>query len=179
MSELRMHETQESIYEWAHETFGAADALALVGRANTEMAELVSAVTTGAPAAEVVEEAADVAIVLCRAAHLFKHKSTFSGAVAAVGGDLRKDAIHANRATADLLLEVSRPMGGHPTVCCLLIDRILLMLRRACCRAGTTLDEQVDLKMVVNRQRRWVDTDRGVGATHFTIERNGVLIGTD
>lgn len=63
-------ETQESISEWAQAVFGDAGSDARVAtRANEEMAELLRAVTSDAPIEKVIEEAADVVIVLYRLAN--------------------------------------------------------------------------------------------------------------
>ncbi|SOD42303.1 MazG-like family protein [Nitrosovibrio sp. Nv4] len=62
-------ETQESISAWAEHVFGPAGSNArTVGRANEEMAELIRAATSDRPIHELVEEAADVVIVLYRLA---------------------------------------------------------------------------------------------------------------
>lgn len=65
----RSFETSASIAGWADQTFGDAGSDArVVARANEEMAELLRAVTSGKPGAAIVEEAADVVIILCRLA---------------------------------------------------------------------------------------------------------------
>ena len=69
MSEqVRLVETTESIGRWAADTFGEAGTDARVAaRANEEMAELLRKVTSENPrSAEIIEECADVAIVLAR-----------------------------------------------------------------------------------------------------------------
>src|ERR1051325_7747529 len=64
-----MKESQKSIAEWAEQAFGKVGSNArVVGRANEEMAELVRAATSGKPPEKLVEEAADVVIVLYRLA---------------------------------------------------------------------------------------------------------------
>lgn len=63
-------ETQQSIAEWANRTFGPAPSLArIAARANEEMAELLRAATADRSSLVLVEEAADVVIVLYRLAH--------------------------------------------------------------------------------------------------------------
>lgn len=62
-------ENQESIAAWAEGVFGAAGSNArTAGRANEEMAELVRAATSDKPARDLIEEAADVVIILYRLA---------------------------------------------------------------------------------------------------------------
>lgn len=62
-----MIETQGTIAAWAADTFGdAASDARVAARANEEMAELLRHVTSGQDNALIVEEAADVMIVLYR-----------------------------------------------------------------------------------------------------------------
>jgi len=62
-----IRENQFTISEWAMSVFGEAGSDARVAaRANEEMAELIRACTSGAPVDKIVEEAADVVIVLYR-----------------------------------------------------------------------------------------------------------------
>lgn len=158
-----VRETQASIVEWADDTFGPSKSVfRLVGRANTEMAELVRAATSGDDPLKIAEEAADVAIVLCRAADMLGRAAIFEGPST---NPLRitMAAVHANRAMADLLAEMERdrPWTEHAGT---LIDRVFLFLRRVCEAAGTTLAEQVDRKQTINRARRWVLAGDGTGS---------------
>ena len=60
-------ETQRTICDWALNTFGPSGSnLRVAARANEEMAELLRAVTAKAPWHDILEEAADVLIVLAR-----------------------------------------------------------------------------------------------------------------
>ena len=62
-------ENQLSISEWAHQTFGDAGSHARVAsRANEEMAELLRAITSEQRSEVIMEEVADVVIVLFRLA---------------------------------------------------------------------------------------------------------------
>lgn len=64
-----MQETQKTICDWAEETFGPAPSLArIAARANEEMAELLRHATSGQAGEKLVEEAADVVIILYRIA---------------------------------------------------------------------------------------------------------------
>lgn len=64
-----MMETQASISDWAHETFGPAGSNARVAaRANEEMAELMRALTVDDSHPKAAEEVADIVIVLYRLA---------------------------------------------------------------------------------------------------------------
>ena len=65
-----IRETTESIGFWANQAFGPApDAARIAVRANEEMAELLRAVTTNQSDAVVIEECADIVIVLARLVH--------------------------------------------------------------------------------------------------------------
>ena len=62
-------ETQHSIARWADHAFGKApDPARIASRANEEMAELLRHATSNQPSEKLIEEAADVVIVLMRMA---------------------------------------------------------------------------------------------------------------
>lgn len=66
-----MAETQHSIQAWANMAFGPApDPARVAARANEEMAELLRAATSEQPPEVLIEEAADVVIVLMRFAEV-------------------------------------------------------------------------------------------------------------
>jgi len=151
-----MRESQASIVAWANQTFGpAASTVRVVARANEEMAELLRAITWGAEPSKIAVEAADVAIVLCRAAAAVNEMPLFSNAAAARSEAPLKPALHANRAIADLLLEIDRSGGGAEFFVARLITRAFFFLHRVCEAAGSTLAEEVDSKMAINRARTW------------------------
>lgn len=62
------HETPATIEQWAHETFGTATPLRAAIRANEEMAELLTLLAVDPDNEKVLEEVADVHIVLCHLA---------------------------------------------------------------------------------------------------------------
>ena len=59
-----MAENQFSIHHWSKETFGQPKTQRCVARANEEMAELVKVASTRSSFNELMEEAADIVIVL-------------------------------------------------------------------------------------------------------------------
>lgn len=64
-----MSETQQTISQWANETFGPSGSNARVAaRANEEMAELLRALTVDDNHPKAVEEIADIVIILYRVA---------------------------------------------------------------------------------------------------------------
>lgn len=64
-----MSETQQSISQWADETFGGAGSNARVAaRANEEMAELLRALTADDSHPKAAEEVGDIVIILYRLA---------------------------------------------------------------------------------------------------------------
>jgi hypothetical protein len=162
-----MPETPASIVDWAEETFGpAASLLRLAGRANTEMAELVRAVTSGEPTERIGEEAADVAIILCRVAATLGTASRFVSDTPVSSMPVLKATFHANRTVADLLLEIGRPGGPDVVYAGALVSRAFLFLRGLCEALGTALGERVDAKMQINRGRRWIVNGDGTGDHH-------------
>lgn len=64
--------SQRSVYEWAEQTFGAADALGSVRRAQEEMRELEHALRSSANPTDVVFEIADIVIPLLRLAEIVR-----------------------------------------------------------------------------------------------------------
>ncbi len=64
---LPLHETQESITDWANETFGEPESnLSIALRAQEEMMELIGKLTDDDDSIEAPIEAADVIIILMR-----------------------------------------------------------------------------------------------------------------
>lgn len=59
-------ETQKSISAWCNATFGRAIPLVIARRAEVEITELIEAISSGKSGSAIVEEAADVAIILRR-----------------------------------------------------------------------------------------------------------------
>jgi hypothetical protein len=164
-----MREDQASIFEWAERTFGpAASVVPLLGRANTEMAELIRAATTPEAPEAIAVEAADVAIVLCRVATMMNVAISFGGPPR--DGRIRRanplrPATGANRAVADLLEGLAiRPHTANAIALERLLGRAFIYLRGVCEACGTTLDVEVDLKMEINLKRRRVAAGNGTGS---------------
>lgn len=149
-------ETTQSIADWINATFGpAASNLRDATRANEEMAELVEAFMQDAMHPKVPEEAADVAIVLCRLAA--KSGATIDQSPAQNLGGIAE----ANRAMAALLKALAAD-DGHPKVAGMVeavVAPLCLLLRWH----KTTLWEQVQKKMAVNRSRVWKRDGTGCG----------------
>lgn len=167
-----MHETQESISAWAEETFGPAESLARVAaRANEEMAELLRAITAGKPYPKIMEEAADVAIVLERFAEIggfddarqTGHALGVIDRVGAKSGAL-EIATFANLSLAMLMDDMTDDRPG--TVCGDRSGSLYLVfhaLYRLVTVLGGELDHAIDAKMEINRVRRWTKDGTGHG----------------
>lgn len=157
-------ETQASITGWANTTFGEAPSFPLIlTRANEEMAELLRAITAPEPKPEqITEEAADVAIVLCRAG-------------ASLGRNILRAIPDVGRPSNAPLLSVTRGNEILATCigiaaeaisnqrCAIYLDIIINTLATTCLAYGTTLGEAIDRKMGINRQRVWVRRGDGHG----------------
>ena len=63
-------ETPESITQWAEQTFGATPVMNVATRMNVEVAELLNAIAAGSPSIHVLEECADVYIMLAQVFHM-------------------------------------------------------------------------------------------------------------
>lgn len=162
-----MTETIETIATWAAETFGPAEPLRVVVRTMEELTEMLRAMTAGAPAESVVEEAADVAIVLAR--ELRRQGWT------RVSDSWREDPFpHSNRSSFEHamqalhhLIEVALDLHWRPdeiapvlrTISLIVVDEVA----KVAADHGAPLWPAVEAKMVVNRGRAWHVDSKGVG----------------
>jgi hypothetical protein len=164
-----MMETQESISQWAQETFGEAGSNARVAaRANEEMAELVvDAAEWDTPDKPMVKECADVAIVLCRLAcrmgfelrlEILRHEYSVL-----INYNISNNVLvaRANLAMSKLLRaltanENSSSAEAHANEC-------MVMLLQLAYFTGYDLMTAIDEKMAVNRSRTWTLDNTGHG----------------
>lgn len=158
-----MSETQKSIADWAHDTFGPAHSIPRVlGRAAEEAAELIRKVTIGTfTPEEIAEEAADTAIVLARAAELLKMDE--QRALAFVARAMATEPESA--ALGEYAFAVLNQIGEAGATLCapgIVASRsqpavigARLSLELVCKRVGIDLATAIELKMQVNRKRTW------------------------
>jgi hypothetical protein len=156
-------ETQKTISQWAEDTFGPVGTnLSIALRANVERAELLQAVQAE-DYEEVRKEIADVVIVLMRLAENTnidlmavrnKHFVTTKAPALVLYG--------ANCRMSDLIkyLAISPVLGvGFPNM----LAGVVAGLFRAMELVGGDLQEEINRKMAINRQRRWKLDGRGHG----------------
>jgi len=162
-----MRETQQSICAWANEAFGPAPGIfCILTRANEELAELLRAIAAKQPNERIVEECADVAIVLVRVADrldldLRLDWSRLSDTVGYGGFD----AVRANYQIASALIDAESIDRGVPAETSLRerLQKIVGGLVIVCRFYGGSLDEAIDRKMAVNRERVWKRDGTGHG----------------
>lgn len=158
-----MTETQASIAAWADATFGPAKSLASVAaRANREMAELVQKAIDGAPDAAIVEEAADVLIVLARYAAVCGQDISKYVAPRLSHSNDRVTLVFAAAGGMQVLMRDSHhslSTGGR-MVRAASVAHELAALIRVC---GGDAQQAIDAKMAVNRTRRWALDGNGHG----------------
>ena len=161
MSEKR--ETQWTISAWATETFGPASSHARVAaRANEEMAELLRGFTSSADIGKLLEEAADVVIVLYRLAD--RLGMDLDQAAAGVGvSDTHTETLigQANESMARLLRQLLAGWDGSDArgeLAC-----VVAQLKAFVQAWGGDLAAIVDAKMAVNRARQWKLDSHGHG----------------
>lgn len=164
-----MRETQQSICAWADETFDAAASVQRVlGRANEEMAELIRKATAGPAldAAGIAEEAADVAIILCRATRMLGGEELFDKDLAedVKFAKTRTDPAWEIAAGANVYLSAAlhasrraREKSLRGVLIC--FDQLAIL----CATLGRDLLAEIDLKMAVNRTRAWTKDGTGHG----------------
>lgn len=164
--------TAAEISAWADETFGSGGSLARVaGRANEEMAELLRKVTAGRPHAEVIDECADVEIVLCRlVARAHGDLDVEKPRAAERMSDLERlqigsadDETTAASANVEMALAFEASVNGeHRSVvhyaarCCVILERLVRMY-------GGDPAAARDAKMAINRDRVWRQDGTGHG----------------
>jgi hypothetical protein len=157
-------EDQGSIARWADETFGAPSSLFRVAtRAAEEMAECLRELSFDPFGRAAAMEAADTAIILYRMAALALVNLDQQAAEA----DMEPlfgvpPARYAAKAARDL---------GDVLVCCTLeqtaiekpLGRAYRNLMLACAAMEADIRQEIDIKMVINRRRRWVAAYDGTG----------------
>ena len=169
-----MHETQESITQWASETFGASRSLyRLINRAAEELIELQTAAELTPEKGP--EEAADTMIVLARVArrlnvelifdeaqlkntHTEAHALTHIGAALVATGYL---SVFASRFEHEQ--DPSMDIDSLETLSATQIHTVVMRLAAYCRQAGTTLESEIDKKMAANRHRTWNLQGDGTG----------------
>lgn len=165
-----MAETQATVAQWAAETFGPEDSLLRVAvRANEELAELLRCLVCGAPAEKVIEEVADVVIVLYRLSDrmsiaLYEHiVGMAENPRAGVGWNPLKAGLQMQGGMALLCecvsiktdtrdADVADEMEVHIRKLLMAIGTQAVRLAISC---GANLSQEIDRKMAVNRQREW------------------------
>jgi NTP pyrophosphatase (non-canonical NTP hydrolase) len=152
------HETQDSIEAWADEQFGLATDTTLpriLARANEEMAELVRATICDGTRHEVAEEAADVVIVLCRAAAMTGEDLTpFMGLTEIPATPASFIAANANGLLSFAIQGLMERTIAHNNVG-IYVGLIARQMAQVCAAIGMNLQEAIDEKMAVNRTRKW------------------------
>ncbi len=157
-----MTETQQTISQWACDTFGEPSSdLRIIVRANEEMAELLKALSADDDHPKAPEECADVAIVLARFAERcgFALFQPWSYSVTDRENNCNV-ALGINREMAHLMSQLTT-FRSHVNL--LRCGRIISGLRAICRRLGTTLSAEVRKKMKINRARKWNLTGDGHG----------------
>lgn len=159
-----MTETQATIVQWANDTFGPTHPLRIATRAFTETAELLAVYSAETlDRAALIEEAADIAIVLSRLELML------------AGDDPQWDALVAS---GEAQLSIEYMVGGIPQAVAdiihLLIDQDRDGAAVACEDAlsgladlvawfGDHLPAAIDAKMGINRKREWRHSGDGHG----------------
>lgn len=173
---MTRRETQSSVTLWAEETFGEADVVRILGRANEEMAELIRCLTSNPRHPQAPEEAADTLITLYRPATILGFDLLAEATTHRERIGTKTDyeispfecACIANCKLSKILLRVS---GGSYFSNGGLADRamrddfgaVAYFLSLTCYGLGGDLLVSVDDKMAVNRQRQWNVDEKGVG----------------
>ena len=149
-----MTETQETISQWSIETFGDAGSNFRVAiRAQEEMTELLVAISTHEPQEDIIEEAADVAIVIYRLASRLGITISPYWMSDREGLQLKTIASRANKRLADIIVLLS--MQDNDMWRTYSLQELMHFLRSLCTSLGSNLSDAVSTKMAINRGRKW------------------------
>lgn len=147
-------ETQQSIADWSHESFGTdATDLSILTRANIEMAELLHALATNQDHDKIAAECADVVIVLCRFAT--RRGLDLEGITPWKPQDSGLPVNVLARAASNDLNLIMQCIDINPLY---VWDSILCHLVNIATRNYRWLSAAIDKKMAINRARKWVVT---------------------
>lgn len=162
-------ETPTSISEWANVTFGVATSNRRIAcRANEEMAELLRALSVDDNHPKAAEETADVAIVLVRLFMRLGYTVSFEQPEEALPKDLASNLSLATEANEKLAYLINCLSWDDALLSWDEVDRDLVQGIMLCCkwlvmRFGSTLQVEIDKKMVINRTRVWQTDGSGFG----------------
>ncbi len=156
-------ETQQTISRWAQQTFGEPGSnFRVVVRATEEMAELLKALATQQTNDKILEEAADVAIVMYRYAERLRVQISTSCFPANRSRYAAEDlAAQANIRLAEIIEMLAICDDNRYTSYC--INQLYWFLEQICVKLQSNLQKQVDAKMVINRERKWRLDESGHG----------------
>lgn len=160
-------ETQATIMAWKRETFGPSSPMRTLARAAEEAAELFRAITSDAPPEKIVEEAADVALILADIGELLRLTDWLFLPSAPMLRRPTKLAGYVLTHLGTLVREVDDYTDGdgsqpnaHTTACGLL-RAVIGGLEELCGCYSHSLRDAVDSKMAVNRTRKWTPDGTG------------------
>lgn len=150
-------ETQKSITAWAEETFGHHTALAKLVRCNVEIAELLSALSSGA-VTEIGGELADVKIIFMQVKEALGDDTTY---VRSHGCSftLMRLASELSQQVGLLMMMLEAGIDGEPMQLSLYVVEDIIHDMAYVLQVD--LNELVDEKMKVNRARQWGRTSAG------------------
>ncbi len=152
-------ETQETIMAWKRATFGPSTPLRTLAGATEELSELFRKITSDAPPAAVVEEAADVALLLCDIGEWLGASDWLFGVreprlyrpVRLTGYALTQIGL--------LVFDVELIVDGDPSrsqsIALRNLRAVLGALRELSSIYGQDLRSAIDAKMAINRTRKW------------------------
>ena len=152
-------ETQESISAWAAETFGEPGSiLRVAARVNEEMSELIRAITAEQPKPAVIDEAADVLIVLARLASRLYVELKPLPIQAYSLTDACEIVLQANQAMADLMVlcHKRKNIAKQMRLVWKLVNRVIW-------QSYGNPQAAINAKMAINRARVWKKDGTGHG----------------
>lgn len=167
MVALKYAENEETISTWATEAFGPSTRLATAQRALLEIDELIAIVDENPQSMRGVGEAADVAIVLVRIPFfdgdeilrdVLPYSGGYTSPVFRYGPERIKRARTILVSLIDNLERDENYAGATGAA-----KQIVMIMHHFANALGCDLREAIDLKMSINRKRKWRPNGDGTG----------------
>jgi NTP pyrophosphatase (non-canonical NTP hydrolase) len=169
-----MKETQQTITAWARSQFGPGDVLTVATRMNCEVAELLAGLAASGPAQGIAEELADVGVMLLQVAELqgfslldkvhevTPHLRTYRPEM--MNTYCSRLAANLSEAVGQLLallfaFEVQHSYQEYKNMTKTVFVGVVLF--RLAEILAVDLEQAIDEKMEINRNRKWGKNDNG------------------
>jgi hypothetical protein len=155
-------ETQQSVSQWSTTNFGPATSnLRIAIRASEEMNELLGAISSQKSAEEIIEKAADVAIVMYQYTQNIRMEIDTSVLSRKDPYGVEYLAAQANTKLAAIISMLA--IADNDRYTSYSVHQLYYFLEQVCAKLEGNLQDAIDKKMVANRARDWRTEKDNVG----------------